>query len=616
MEFSRYLRLITKKLWIIVLLEVVTLASTFYYTKSQPLLYTAKATIILNPSVPNALVPYFDANSNLVTSLADNYNLILKSDKFLQKVADQSDIPLWELRGDFNSKLAPGTLFFYISSTLTDPLKAQKVASTVTRIFISDEINSAQNLPKTSDAATTTADLKEELKSIKFEITGLREQIKQIQTETPTSTTPDRLKSLRQDLVSVIDIQSRLILAISDIESKNSNDTKHNSALLVDDAKVPTIAEPINTTRNVIFAFIIALALGIGFVVLLDYLDYTVRSTEELSRLTGFTNLGVIPLFKPGKIQEPKYAADSSGPLSKEVEIYRGEVTAAADSEEESPAESLNLNGLSPYLVTATEFRSAASEAYRVLRTNILFSNLTGGPSGPNSKVNDLNPTENEEAPPIKSFLVTSAFPKEGKSLTAANLAVAFAQAGNLVILVDADMRQPSQHIIFGLKNEIGFSNLILNGFGQLSASLNTTAVPNLVVVTAGKLPPNPSELLTSPKGARIIEALKDTADILIIDSPPTNLVTDAAILSNRVDRVLVVVKWGKTRRNAIQRTFSSLKKVGANISGTVLNRARSEDSGSYYGGYGYGYGYGYGNNSSERNENPIRKRRSRHRVY
>jgi capsular exopolysaccharide synthesis family protein len=291
-----------------------------------------------------------------------------------------------------------------------------------------------------------------------------------------------------------------------------------------------------------------------------------VRSSEELAQLTGYSTLGVVPIIRGSNNSgdAASFAADSaSGELAKP----------------------------SAQLITANEFRSAGSEAYRVLRTNILFSALANN-SGQNQLV--ARSAENDSQPPgeplLKTFLITSAIPKEGKSQTAANLAVVFAQTGSKVILVDTDLRKPTLHTYFGLPNEEGFSNLILSGPSDADTFLKKTTIPNLTLITAGTPPPNPSELLTSVKAALVIKALSDMSDIIIFDSPPAVLVSDAAILANRVDQVLLVFRSGSTRRAAISKAVTNLKKVGATVIGTVLNRVDEKDDGGYYyyGGYDY----------------------------
>jgi capsular exopolysaccharide synthesis family protein len=202
-------------------------------------------------------------------------------------------------------------------------------------------------------------------------------------------------------------------------------------------------------------------------------------------------------------------------------------------------------------LVTLAEPQSPASEAYRALRTNLQFSSLEK---------------------PLRTILVTGVDSGEGKSTTLANLAVVMAQGGKHVIALDCDLRRPSLHSIFGVPVEPGLTTAILEG--GASAFRQKTAVDGLEVVACGQTPPNPSELLGSRHFDDIMAGLLREADIVLLDTPPVNAVSDAAILAGKVDGVLLVVNAGKTKRDAARRAKALLAKVNANILGVVLNNA------------------------------------------
>ncbi len=199
-------------------------------------------------------------------------------------------------------------------------------------------------------------------------------------------------------------------------------------------------------------------------------------------------------------------------------------------------------------LVTLYSPKSAASEAYRMLRTNIHFS--AGGDS-------------------LKVIVVTSTFPGEGKSLTAANLAITFAQAGEDVILLDADMRRSIQHDNFELPESPGLSEAIVSG--NIEASLRTGPVDGLRLMTAGLTPPNPSELLHSKRMDNLLDDLKARSDLIIMDAPPVLAVADASVLASKADGVILAVNLTMSDRNAAKRAIGALKAVNARILGTVI---------------------------------------------
>ena len=201
-------------------------------------------------------------------------------------------------------------------------------------------------------------------------------------------------------------------------------------------------------------------------------------------------------------------------------------------------------------IIALRDPRSPVAEAYRALRTNIQFSSL------------DTD---------LRTLLVTSAGPSEGKSTTLANLAVVMAEAGKRVLAVDCDLRRSSLHTLFGLENARGFTSLFLDeGAGPLP--VQETSVPNLRVLTAGPPPPNPSTVLGSEVMGRVLDVLRAAADVVLFDAPPVLAVTDATLLATRVDGVLLVVDAGATRRDLARRARAQLEKVNARLLGVVLN--------------------------------------------
>lgn len=209
-------------------------------------------------------------------------------------------------------------------------------------------------------------------------------------------------------------------------------------------------------------------------------------------------------------------------------------------------------------LITQRDPKSPVSEVFRTLRTNIQFMNA-------NKK--------------LKTLLITSTFPSEGKSWVASNLAVTFAQAGNKVILIDADMRKGRQYTIFGASPRPGLSNY-LSGMdvedGQepdVTDYLQKTDIENLLIMTAGNIPPNPSELLVSPQMNKLLEDLKQACDIIIIDGTPCELVTDSVILSRIVDSTVIVTAHKETKKENLEKIIRNIQHVGGHLAGVVVNK-------------------------------------------
>ncbi len=199
-------------------------------------------------------------------------------------------------------------------------------------------------------------------------------------------------------------------------------------------------------------------------------------------------------------------------------------------------------------LITLRNPRSLASEAFRTLRTNLIFSGLDH---------------------PLRTLVITSPAPEEGKSITLANLAVTFAQGGRKTIIVDSDLRRPSQHTIWGVDQQSGLTSFMLDGGKKLP--LVDIGVENLQLLPSGPLPPNPADIVGSPRMDAVIQLLTKEADVVLFDAPPVIYVTDAALLASKLDGVLLVIRAGGTRRDHAVRARELLERVSVRLVGAVL---------------------------------------------
>lgn len=219
-------------------------------------------------------------------------------------------------------------------------------------------------------------------------------------------------------------------------------------------------------------------------------------------------------------------------------------------------------------LIVASSPKSVISEGFRTLRTNLQFSTIDGN---------------------LKTIAVVSSMQGEGKSFTSSNIACAFAQAGERVLLVDCDMRRGRLHKLFNVSNETGFSNLLIDNIKNFGDYIKKTEIKNLSLLPMGTIPPNPAELIASEKNKKLIEIFKENFDVIIYDCVPVTGLTDSLIMAKLVDTTVIVASAKLTPIELLQNTKKSLLNVGANIAGVVLNRVETENSvysNKYYGKY------------------------------
>jgi capsular exopolysaccharide synthesis family protein len=309
---------------------------------------------------------------------------------------------------------------------------------------------------------------------------------------------------------------------------------KTNNVHLQDAAIAPFAPIKPNLKIHGLFAVALGLLGALGLVLLLEKLDNTVKTQEQIERMLGVSFLGILPSIP-----------ESDGKLSAE----------GGDRERD--------------LYVFSHPKSSVAECCRSIRTNLLF----------------MSPDR-----PLRRILVTSSGPREGKTTAAISLGVVMAQSGNRVLLIDTDMRRPRLHRAFGVSNEVGLSTAIVGEAG-LDDCIKTSDVPGLSLLPCGPVPPNPAEMLHAERFKEILASLSQRFALLIFDSPPVGAVADAAVLSTLVDGALLVVKAGKTTQHMARRAVATLAGLNAPIAGAILNDLDLESR--EYGYYHY-YQRGY----------------------
>jgi capsular exopolysaccharide synthesis family protein len=451
-------------------------------------------------------------------------------------------------------------------------------------VAVSEVINN----PLVQNLKTTLADLRRREAGLRGrylddypEVVSTRKQIVTVEAELATETetilasAENRLRRFRDQeaaLITAIEVLKQEALALNEKElvyTQLVRDAQTNSRLydlvlkrlketdisrllqdnnirILDYALVPDDPVMPKVPLNLLIGALLGLVLGVGLAFMAEVLDSTIKTQEDVEGLLGLPFLGVIPTIK----------ATSAGP-------DRGRPLPDGEARD----------------LHVFDFpKSMVAECCRTIRTNILF----------------MSPEQK-----IRRLLITSAGPREGKTVTSVNIATVMSQSNARVLLVDTDMRRPRVHRCFGMENHVGLSSLIL-GEVDYDDAIHSTPVPNLDVLLCGPVPPNPAELMLTERFRAILSELDERYDIVILDSPPTIAVTDSMILSQMVDGLLLVVKGGQTSKAIVRKAVSRLRGVNAPILGCVVNDVDLENR--RYGHYSYYYRH-YGKYYSEEAE-------------
>ncbi len=418
-----------------------------------------------------------------------------------------------------------------ISAESTEPAEAAATAQTYAEVYIA-----TRKALLIADLETAIAEVRGQITDVESQVVESEQRLAELGAGAFGAGAAES-SALESELAQLENIETRRASFIDQLDRLESASrlTQTGGAQIVSAAAEPT--SPIRPTpaRNGVLALVVGLMLGVGLAFLRDHLDDTIKTKDDLQAATGVTVLGLIPAVSDWKDRE------------------------------------------TPQVVSLSEPRSAAAEAYRTLRTSVQFIGL-----------------EN----PVKVIQFTSPNASEGKTTTLANLAVALAGAGQRVVVVCCDLRRPRIHEFLGVTNDIGFTSVLL-GEVPLSAALQgAPGASNVAVLASGPVPPNPSELLASHRTQELFGLLRAECDVLLVDTPPVLPVTDGLVVSRFVDATIVVGIANRTTRHEAQRAVELLQQVGGPVAGTVLNGA---DQTSVYG-YGNGYGYVAGSDRAASN--------------
>lgn len=346
-------------------------------------------------------------------------------------------------------------------------------------------------------------------------------------------------------------------------EASISAGLRSSNIRIVDPALAPSSPSRPQKGRNILMALVVGLIGGVGLAFFREYLDNTVKSPDDIENLAGLPSLAVVPAMP-----------NMNGHRGNTPRLVKDVTDDGINTRIE--------------LVSYNQPKSQVSEAFRALRTSLLLSQA--------------------DHPP-QVILVTSALPREGKTTAAVNLAVTLAQLGDRTLLIDSDLRKPGVRRALNLTipRELGLSSYLAGVASLDEATITHPAIPNLVALTTGPVPPSPADLLSSMRMREAIADLRNRYKFIVIDSPPVMAATDAVIISALTDGVLLVVRSGETPKEAFKRTRDLLAAVKCRLLGVVLNAVDANAPDYYYSYryYPYAYGYGYGEESHRMPEHP-----------
>jgi capsular exopolysaccharide synthesis family protein len=507
MELEQYVAVIRRWWWLMVACVLVATGFSYYGTLQMPRIYQATTTVMVGQAMEE--VNPTSQDLYISTQLAQTYADMVRRRPILEGAAQALGLEYVPWAENISARQVPGTQLLEVSVRDTNPDRAAALANEIAYQLIQRSPAASEDQQRQTFARQQLSDLEGKIEATKEEIEQELERLQAADSARAIRQHEDNANALEQKLSSY---QSTYASLLTSVEGGINN------VSIVELALIPKEPVSPNVKETVLLAGVIGLVLGVGGAFLIEYLDDTVKSPDDVARAMELPILGTVARIGGDTYPEK--------------------------------------------LVAARHPRSPVVEAYRALRTNIQFSTVDK---------------------PARTLMITSPSPGAGKSVTLVNLAVVMAQAGLKAIVVDSDLRRPAMDKIFDLPNSYGLSDAILQDNPALADHLRATGVDNLWVLPSGSLPPNPADLLGSKRMEAIIEELKGQASLVLFDSPPVLAVTDAAVLSTRMDGVLVVCNAGRTRRKEAQKAVEELRRIGANLLGAVLNDMSARQGGHYY---------------------------------
>ncbi|MBE2239257.1 MAG: polysaccharide biosynthesis tyrosine autokinase [Caldilineaceae bacterium] len=514
-ELQAYLRPILRWWWLIILSALLAAASAFVFVRLRPPVYISSGTVMVGTAIQDRNPD--TQQLSLTQGLAQTYVKIAQRPSIKESTKQALGM---DWLPEYSVRIVPDSQLIEISVTDVDAQRAYAVATELINQLILLS-------PGGQERQQREVFIQEQLRKLEQGLRETEDEINRKQSDLSSALSARQIRQIEDQIAALNAKQSTLQGTYVGLLA-NTERGSTNTINVLDPPVVPL--QPVNDRWYllVLVAGIMGAAVAIAGAYLLEFLDDRLVNVEQIQQVTGLTTLGTLPDAK--------------------------------------------LESADQALIMLKNPHSTDAEAFRVLRTNLLFASVDHK---------------------LSSLLITSPTPSEGKSFISSNLAVAFAQTGKRVILVDADLRKPTLHRVFGLVNNVGVTSALVSDTSGnvVIGALQATAIPELQVITSGPLPPNPSELLSSQRMQDLLRQLQAHCDLVVIDSPPVLVVSDTAVLASHADGVLLAFSHDKLRRDIARNTIGALRQVNARILGAVLNRVEGSQHGYYY-----SYHKSYGN--------------------
>ena len=505
----RYLTTVMRRWWLVGLAVALAVTAAYVLSKRQSPVYQATTSLIVGQTIQSIDLTARDIQ--ISAQLALVYADMARRQPVLQAVVETLGLNMtWrELKPQVSVNLIKEINVLEITAEGPSPEAARAIANELARRLILLSPTALENQEPDANERFVL----ERLTALRTRIEEGQEKLKALEAAVVTAESAAEARTLQDEIILLEGFLSDWEGNYAQLLALAGQDQSANYLAVIEAAQAYPYPVKPNLYLNMFVAALLGIAFALGVIFALDYLDDTLKTSEDVANLLNMTSLGAVAHIR-GKNHTGK-------------------------------------------LITKHDPFSQIAESYRMIRSNIQFVSAGGT---------------------HKTIMVTSALRGEGKSTLAANLAIAMAQAGHRTILVDADLRQPTQHRIFQTPNRRGLTDLLCAPEPEIEDHLIETSVAGLRLLPSGTLSPNPSELLSSRRMAQLVDFLPQIAEFVVFDSTPAASIADTAILANRVGGVVLLVEAGRTHRTWVNQAALNLERAGATVLGVVLNRASSRD--------------------------------------